>query len=340
MSHYDSYGEDYTEYETLFDPIQSDRQARRKRKPKVNHTPKKERHEVIEEIAEADGLEMGFETTYHPGLFEEGWLLDSLRTFYDQKLISDVLGRVKGGKEASVYRCMADSATGDGLLAAKVYRPRMFRNLRNDAMYREGRAVLKENGKAVKNNDHRMMRALGKKTAFGEQLAHTSWLMHEFTTLKTLYALGVPVPKPVAAGTNSILMGYVGDEGIGAPTLHEASPDPNVMRRLFDTVLDAIERMLANGMIHGDLSAYNILYWEGEVVLIDFPQVTDPQTNGNARDILTRDVTRVCDYFASQGVEHDAARIANRLWRQYVEPPSHIQAADLSRYEVTDEDEE
>jgi RIO kinase 1 len=163
--------------------------------------------------------------------------------------------------------------------------------------------------------------------------------MHEFTTLKTLYDLGVPVPKPVAAGTNSILMGYVGDEGMGAPTLHEGSPDPAEMPRLFDTVMDAIETMLANGMIHGDLSAYNILYWEGEVVLIDFPQVTDPQTNGNARDILTRDVTRVCDYFASQGVEHDARHIANRLWRQYVEPPSHIREADLSRYEQPEDEE-
>src|SRR3954469_18631769 len=139
--------------------MQSDRKARRQRKPQAHHTPKKEQREVITEIADADsGEETGFQTTYTPGLFEEGWLIDSLRPFYDRGLITDVLARVKGGKEANVYRCAANPETGMTLMAVKVYRPRMFRNLRNDKMYQEGRQLLTADGKHGKPDD-RMIRA-------------------------------------------------------------------------------------------------------------------------------------------------------------------------------------
>src|SRR5690606_19980036 len=178
--------------------MRHDRQARRKRKPKPVHQPKKGRGEIITEIAETTGLEGGFQTTYQPGLFEGEWLLDSLRVFYEMNLISDVLARVRGGKEANVYRCQATSKAGMSLAAAKVYRPRKFRNLRNDALYREGRSYLKADGKAIKNNEHRLMRAIGKKTQMGEQLEHTSWLMYEYTTLQKLYHAGAAVPQPLA----------------------------------------------------------------------------------------------------------------------------------------------
>ncbi|HVO43069.1 MAG TPA: RIO1 family regulatory kinase/ATPase, partial [Aggregatilineales bacterium] len=150
--------------------------------------------------------------TYTPSRYESGWLVDSLRPFFDQSLIEDVLALVKGGKEASVYRCEADHRTGSTLLAAKVYRPRMFRNLRNDKVYREGRELLNETGKIIDASDQRVQRALGKKTDFGAQVAHTSWLMYEFTTLRQLHTLGASVPQPFAAGENAILMTYVGDE--------------------------------------------------------------------------------------------------------------------------------
>ncbi len=120
--------------------------------------------QIVTELAEPTGLEAGFVTTYQPARYEAEWLLSSLRMFYDEHLISDVLAQVKGGKEASVYRCTALPVTGATLLAAKVYRPRMFRNLRNDKVYREGRAILTSEGSAVKKTDHRIMRAIGKKT--------------------------------------------------------------------------------------------------------------------------------------------------------------------------------
>lgn len=312
--------DDYEQYEEEFDPMRTDRKARRKRKPKTKHVPKKSQHQVIAEITSASGgTEGGFQTTYQPGLFEQSWLPMSLREFYDLELISDVLGRVKGGKEASVYRCKARPATGMELAAVKVYRPRMFRNLRNDKMYREGRQILKENGKAAKTTDHRMMRAIGKKSDFGQHVEHTSWLMHEYRTLDMLYKAGAAVPKPLAASENAILMSYCGDEKMAAHTLNEVELETKEAVRLFKEVLRNIEIMLQNNLIHGDLSAYNILYWKGKITIIDFPQVTNSLTNGQAYFILQRDVERVCDYFISQGVSCDSDAIMNTLWKRYVD---------------------
>ena len=315
MNNHDPYG--YDQYEEQFDPMRTDRKARRKRKPLANHRPKKAVSEVIDEIADTTGVEGTFTTTYHPSKYEAGWLLQSLKTFYNQPLITDVLTLIKGGKEANVYRCKAHPSTGVEFLAAKVYRPRMFRNLRNDKMYRQGRETLTEDGKTVKKTDHRIMRALGKKSAFGVQVAHTSWLMYEHTTLQRLHSLGAAVPQPFAAADNAILMGFCGDGLIAAPTLNTVALESGEAQPLFVEVLRNVELMLQNDLIHGDLSAYNILYWEGEITLIDFPQVTNSQTNSEARFILDRDITRVCDYFATQGVDGDAAAIMNDLWAQY-----------------------
>lgn len=335
----DRYDSDYYEqYEVEFDPQRTDRQARRARKPKTKHVPKKSAEALLTEIVEDDGIEAGFQTTYQPGQYEGGWLLDSLRTFYDQKLITDVLAQVKGGKEASVYRCEAHPTTGFSLLAAKVYRPRMFRQLRNDKAYREGRAVLTETGTAVKETDHRIMRAIGKKTSYGQQVAHTSWLMYEFTTMQKLYQLGAAVPLPIAAGENAILMTYLGDDRLAAPHLHEVRLTPQEAQPVFDEVLRNIELMLSHGLIHGDLSAYNILYWEGQITLIDFPQVTLSQSNSQAYSIFERDITRVCDYFAGQGLERDPQRIVRTLWGRNMSRRQQDVEADLSRMQARDEE--
>jgi RIO kinase 1 len=333
LSAYD-FDERYVQYEAEFDPMQHDRQARRKRKPKPVHQPKKGRGEIIAEIAETTGLEGGFQTTYQPGLFEEEWLLDSLRVFYEMDFISDVLARVRGGKEASVYRCRATSKAGVSLAAAKVYRPRKFRNLRNDALYREGRSYLKADGKAIKNNEHRLMRAIGKKTQMGEQLEHTSWLMYEYTTLQKLYQAGAAVPQPLAVGDNAILMGYCGDEFMAAPTLNTVTLDAAEAPALFDAVISNVELMLQTGLVHGDLSAYNVLYWEGQITLIDFPQVIDYHSNPSAYHILRRDITRICEYFASQGVMRDPQTITDRLWRYHIGQDVLNQVADASLFEV------
>lgn len=274
---------------------------------------------IASEIADTPGQD-AYRMTYKPARFEEVWLGSSLRSFYDQELIVDVLAQVKGGKEANVYRCVAHPRLGAELLAAKVYRPRKFRNLANDRLYREGRPVLTGDGRPIKPTDHRIMRALGKKTAFGAQVQHTSWLMYEYTTLQRLHQGGAAVPAPFGANENAILLGYRGDAHRAAPTLQEIRLDREEAKTLLGEVLRNIEILLQYGFIHGDLSAYNILYWEGTVTLIDFPQVTMIETNRNARMILERDIRRVCEYFARQGAPSDPLAIAERLWGQYGQP--------------------
>ena len=310
--------EQYELYEEKFDRLKNDRQARRQRKPQVKHVAKKSQREIVDNIADVEGVEGGFNTTYQPSKYEAGWLLAALQGFYDQALITDVLAQVKGGKEANVYRCEGDPSTNTKFLAAKVYRPRMFRSLSNDKMYREGRRILGADGNAVKATDNRIMRAVGKKTAFGAQIAHTSWLMYEYKTMEALYQLGANVPQPFAAGENAILMSYFGDAQMAAPTLSEIRLDRSEAEILFHKVLRNIELMLQHGMIHGDLSAYNILYWEGEIVLIDFPQVTNSESNSNAHFILRRDIERICDYFSRQGVKTDAYTVLDGLVQRYM----------------------
>jgi RIO kinase 1 len=326
----------YDYYEELFDPVLAGRNAHRR--PKANQKPKKTRSEIIAELTDdlAD-VDLGFYTTYRPSRYESGWLLSSLHSFYHEGLITDVLAQIKGGKEASVYRCQATTATGGGMLAAKVYRPRMFRNLRNDKMYRQGREILLAGGGPAGRDSGYIEKAIRNKTAFGLQAAHTSWLMYEFTAMEQLYEAGGAVPRPIAPSPNAILMSYHGDERMAAPTLNTVRLERDEAEALFREVLRNIDLMLRHDLVHGDLSAYNILYWAsegspGEITLIDFPQIINLRTNPKARFILERDIQRVCEYFAQQGVECDSTAIMDDFWTRHVETP-HLDdmKADWSR---------
>lgn len=324
-------------YAVLYDPDYEDTTVvRRPRKnPKVNNS----QQEIVSALTDqAEGLEAGFEISYKPARYERTWLLSSLRSFYDQALITDVVAQVKGGKEASVYRCAAHPSTGVEFLAAKVYRPRMFRNLRNDKMYREGRRILGTDGNMPKERDVRLQRALEKGTAFGAQMSHTSWLMHEYTTLDKLFRTGAAVPKPIASSENAILMSYIGDDQLPAPVLQSVDLERDEADMLFAEVMRNIELMLNRNLIHGDLSAFNILYWEGAATIIDFPQVVDSKGNPHAHKIFQRDVKRVCEYFVGQGVRCDTAQVTKTLWDRYVAPEPLDELADLSRW-TEDEDE-
>ena len=287
-----------------------------RRKNKASHKPKKSQDALLSSVAaETGGMEGGFKTTYVPGLFEQSWLPYSLKPFYEMGLITDVLGRVKGGKEANVYRAEGSPNVGGGLLAAKVYRPQMFRNLKNDSAYREGRSTLNSEGHVIKQQaTNRVIRALEKKSAFGREVAHGSWLMYEFSTMKTLHAAGAAVPKPYASSANAILMSYCGDDTLGAPTLAEVRLDESQARAAFDTVLNTVDIMLHHGMVHGDLSSYNVLYWDDKATVIDFPQVIEVDGNPNARQFLLRDLTRLCEYFADCGDERDPHELLEAMW--------------------------
>ena len=348
----------YAVYDDLYERRYGDRRSERRTKPKYTAVSARKRDEIISEVAEgAEGLELGFHPSYQPSRHEQGWLLSSLRGFYDQGLISDVLARVKGGKEANVYLCqgpapapapspfqeegrgegdrpplplgagrgegvLTPTPSGEGrgegaaFLAAKVYRPRMFRNLRNDALYRQGREIMVVGGKAAGKNAATLARAIRNKSGYGLEAAHTSWLMHEYDALDRLYRAGGAVPRPWGGNENAILMDMIGDERRAAPVLDSITLGGRAARRLRDELLRNVELMLQNDLIHADLSAYNILYWQGRITLIDFPQVVHPSSNPDARWILQRDLTRVNDYFASQGAGYDPAALAEEMWER------------------------
>ena len=292
-------------------------------------------------LSEVAGLENVWEITYTPARFEGIFLRNSLQPFYEQDQIVDVMAQVKGGKEANVYRCRAHPSMDMEWIAAKVYRPRQFRNLSNDAMYREGRQLLtEEDGRpqAVRPRDDRTVRAVNKKTAFGVQVRHTSWLMYEFSALQALYDAGVPVPRPYGVGENAILMEYIGDEQTAAPTLHEVRLENEEAAMLFERTRQGIETMLRRGFVHGDLSAFNILYWQGGIKLIDFPQVLDIHANPSALVVLRRDVTRVCQYFRRYGIKASPIPLAQELWDQFAAADPDDLAADLSRLSIEELD--
>jgi len=262
-----------------------------------------------------DDSRANFRFTYKAARFESWWLLESLGDFYEHKWITDVLVRVKGGKEASVYLCRSGPAIDAPLVAAKVYRPRSLRNLKNDGQYREGRVDLDESGNAiVKDGD---LHAMEKRTNYGEELRHQSWIAYEFQTLETLHAAGADVPKPYAMEKNAILMDYIGEIGNAAPPLTAVALAREEVHPLFERVIRNVDLLLSNKRIHGDLSAYNILYWEGNITLIDFPQVVNTETNPTAWNIFLRDVTRICQYFATQGLKRDPRKLAADLWTSH-----------------------
>lgn len=298
-----------------YDPWRTNRERRRARQRPTR--PAAPDPDAVSQLADPLDLEAGFATTYRPSRYEKGWLLDSLRPFYEDSLITDVLRLAQGGKEASVYCCRAHPATGRQLLAAKVYRPRQFRNLRNDKLYREGRQILTEGGRPVNARDQRIIRAIGKKTDFGVQVEHTSWLMHEYVALRDLRAAGADVPAPLAAHDNALIMDYCGDAARPAPTLHSVRLPQGQALGLLRRILRNVELMLTHRLVHGDLSAYNILYWEGAITLIDFPQAVNSLGNPYARELLYRDVARVCDHFRRYDLHPNPDRISAALWRRY-----------------------
>lgn len=280
---------------------------------------KRTQHAILDEIAQHQSLEsLGAEVAFNPSLgssrWEREWIFTYLGQLYNTEYITDVVRRIKGGKEANVYVCEAHPSTRQDLLAAKLYRPRMLRNLRNDVRYRANRTVLDEYGKGA---DERMLRAVRKGTTFGKELAHTSWLQHEYRTLQLLYDAGVSVPEPITVSENTILMAYVGDLDLPAPNLTETTLTHREARDAFDAIIEDVERMLSVGRIHADLSAYNVLYWNHRAVLIDFPQAISPDENSEAWDIFRRDVARICEHFTRYGIRTHPRQLAKRIWMKH-----------------------
>lgn len=247
------------------------------------------------------------------------WILSSLTPFYDQRLIVDILHEAHSGKEATVYCCKAHPATGMECLAAKIYRPRMFRSLRNDAIYRYSRVQRDEQGQAEHGNSRRGSAAT-RKTEKGRAAQVASWIDYEYQTQRMLYAHGANVPRPYAQIGNAILMEYIGAIGDPAPRLGGVTLELEEVEPLFERILSNIELALVHGRIHGDLSAYNILYWQGDITLIDFAQAVDPYHNSDVFSLFVRDIERTCHYFDQYGLNSEANVLARTIWTKHMGP--------------------
>ena len=230
---------------------------------------------------------------------------DPLAHFRDEGLVDEVVRIVKTGKEASVHLCRSSpSTTGERLLALKVYHPLDRRDFRDESVYRDGEWI----------EERRIRAALQKKTRYGRQVQGAIWVDREWETLRALSEAGVAVPRPLAATEDAILMTYLGDEHGAAPQLRACRPSPEEAQDLFRQVIHAVELMLYRNVIHGDLSAYNVLVWDGRATVIDLPQAVDPRKNRHAPALLERDVARICAHFARAGVESSPELIAGDLW--------------------------
>ena len=309
-----------SEFDEDFDELE-EAERFRPMKTKVKHKPTRktsyEGHAEVQRWLQEQALEDGgvkpeFNPSFLASRRDGPWILSSLAHFYEEDLITDVLHVVRSGKEASVYCCAGHPATGAAYLAAKVYRPRMFRSLKNDAIYRQSRLQHDREGRIVRN-----MRRFDA-GHMGRALQVKSWIEYEFETQRLLQESGANVPRPLSHIGNAVLMEYIGDVDDPAPLLKEVKLKRDEARTLFDSIMCNIAQFLANNRIHGDLSEYNMLFWQGKVSIIDFAQAVDPRQNPAVFPLLLRDIERVCSFFARYGVAADSRELALSMWNQQV----------------------
>jgi RIO kinase 1 len=219
------------------------------------------------------------------------WLVTS------QAAVDTELGILKTGKEADVF--LLERAVPDGgpsvVMAAKRYRGEERSSFHRSAAYTEGRRVRRS----------RDARALQKKTAHGRAVAAGQWALAEWQSLTTLWTAGLPVPYPVQIDGTELLMEWITVDGETAPRLARERPGPALLASYFEQLREAVATMAQLGLVHGDLSAYNILAAGERLVIIDLPQVVDLVGNPLGMDFLLRDCTNVCGWFRSKGLDVD-----------------------------------
>jgi RIO kinase 1 len=248
---------------------------------------------------------------------------DIPEVFFTDGWISSVEYLVSSGKEGTVFCCLAEPHTGYERLAVKVHRGRNQRSFKNDAMYLSGRAMgVSLNGATgVKSSgmpDRRLQRAVAKRSKTGIAAIEHSWINHEYNTMQVLYEAGACVPKPLAMDGHGMLMEYLGDEDGPAPKLKHASLTRAEAIQIHASLMGQIELWLGCERIHGDLSPFNILVWEGKATVIDFPQAVNPYENPDSLALLERDIRNVSTYFQEFGIRGDPARMAQDLWFRFM----------------------
>lgn len=231
---------------------------------------------------------------------------EPLQPLVQDGIIDEVLYALMSGKEASVYvvRC------GKEIRAAKVYKDANKRSFKKAAQYQEGRKV----------RNSRDARAMGKRTKFGRNQQEDAWQNAEVNALYRLDEAGVRVPKPFGCYDGVLLMELVQTEdGEVAARLNDVSMDAEQAREDHAVMMHYIKLMLCAGLIHGDLSEFNVLVDDFGPVIIDLPQAVNAAANNNAKAMLLRDVNNITTYYAQFAPELAKTRYGQEMWALFEE---------------------
>ena len=227
-----------------------------------------------------------------------------LLALVEEGLIDEVIGQLMSGKEATVYvvRC------GDDIRCAKAYKEVDQRSFRKNVSYQEGRKV--------KNS--RQARAMEKGSRYGRKMQEEVWQSAEVDALYRLAAAGVRVPRPHLCFEGVLLMDLVLDaDGNAAPRLNDVELSEELALEYHALLINQVVRMLCAGLIHGDLSEYNILVGETGPVIIDLPQAVDAAGNSHGAEMLERDVNNLRTYFSSFAPTLRDSQYGKEIWANY-----------------------
>ena len=230
-----------------------------------------------------------------------------LQQLFERGLLLDIESQLKSGKEATVYLARGPS----GRLVAKVYRDEAHRALKDDSIYRHGRFV----------SDRRVKKMLDQSSRRGLTPELALWVFHEYKMLWELHRAGVPVPMPavgpggeeIAQAGRVVLMELIEEGGEAAPRLADMELSPEEAQSAWEQSVALLGRLQELGKVHGDLSTYNLLWRDGEVVLIDVPQMVEIGRNRHARALLERDIESLIGSFRRLGIEADPLELSQRV---------------------------
>ncbi|MES3007367.1 MAG: PA4780 family RIO1-like protein kinase [Pseudomonadota bacterium] len=243
-----------------------------------------------------------------------------LQPLVDDGLIDEVLSQLMSGKEAQVYvvRC------GQHVRCAKIYKEAGKRSFKQAVQYQEGRAV--------KNS--RSARAIGKRSRYGQQEQEQAWLNAEVDALRRLAAAGVRVPKTHGFVDGVLLMDMISDaEGYPAPRLNDVVLSPEQAREFHARIIADVVKMLCVGLIHGDLSEFNVLVGKDGPVIIDLPQAVNASGNNSAAAMLLRDVENMANYFGRTAPELRTSDYGREIWGLYEKGNLRVDSKLTGRFE-------
>jgi len=225
---------------------------------------------------------------------------------YEDGVIDEVISQLMSGKEATVYVV----ASGDEIRCAKVYKDAEKRSFKQAVTYVEGR----------KSKNSRRARAMEKGSKFGKKQVEEAWHNAEVEALYKLDAAGVRVPKPFGCFDGVLLMELVcDDEGSVAPRLNDVAFDEEQAIEDHALMMEYVKLMLCAGIVHGDLSEFNVLVDDYGPVIIDLPQAVDAAANTNAKKMLERDVKNMRDYYGQFAPSILNTSYAKEMWSLYEE---------------------